>query len=97
MLILQYVLRWLLYLLTPFHAGALPVPGFAGIAVRFFQQVLAILALAVGFALTNLVSSRSGTTSVRRRAKSTWFPDALYSPLLDVIGGLVAAIMLVWG
>src|SRR3954471_10929966 len=52
--ILQYVLRWLLYLITPFMLALFMVPGFSGIAVRFFQQVLAILAWPVGFALTNL-------------------------------------------
>ena len=56
MLILQYVLRWLLYLLTPFMLALFMVPGLGGIAVRFFQQVLAILAWPVGFAITNLVA-----------------------------------------
>ena len=98
MLILQYVLRWLLYLLTPFMLALFLVPGFAGIAVRFVQQVLAILAWPVGFALTNLVS-----LAIWYEFRATVGPnpasvsDALYSPLLDVIGGLVAAIMLVVG
>ena len=98
MLILQYVLRWLLYLLTPFMLALFLVPGFAGIAVRFFQQVLAILAWPVGFALTNLVSLaiwNDFRAAVGPNPASV--SDALYSPLLDVIGGLVAAIMLVVG
>ena len=98
MLILQYVLRWLLYLLTPFMLALFLVPGFAGIAVRFFQQVLAILAWPVGFALTNLVSLaiwNDFRAAVGPNPSSV--SDALYSPLLDVIGGLVAAIMLVVG
>jgi hypothetical protein len=96
MLILQYVLRWLLYLL--FMLALFLVPGFAGIAVRFFQQVLAILAWPVGFALTNLVSLaiwNDFRAAVGPNPSSV--SDALYSPLLDVIGGLVAAIMLVVG
>jgi len=99
MLILQYVLRWLLYLLTPFMLTLFLVPGFSGIGVRFFQQVLAILAWPVGFALTNLVA-----LAIWNDFRATVGPHptsaadaAIYSPLLDVIGGLVAAIMLVVG
>jgi hypothetical protein len=99
MLILQYVLRWLLYLLTPFMLALFLVPGFAGIGVRFFQQVLAILAWPIGFALTNLVA-----LAIWNDFRAAVGPNptsvadaAIYSPLLDVIGGLVAAIMLVVG
>jgi hypothetical protein len=56
MLILQYVLRRLRYLLTPFMLALFMVPGLGGIAVRFFQQVLAIPAWPIGFAITNLVA-----------------------------------------
>jgi hypothetical protein len=98
MLILQYVLRWLLYLLTPFMLALFLVPGFGGIAVRFFQQVLAIMAWPVGFALTNLVA-----LAVWRDFRAAVGPnpanasDVLYSPLLDAIGGILATIMIVVG
>lgn len=98
MLILQYVLRWLLYLLTPFMLALILVPGFGGIAVRFFQQVLAILAWPVGFALTNLVALavwndfRSAVG-----ANPTTVGDALYSPLLTFMGGILATIMIIVG
>jgi hypothetical protein len=98
MLILQYVLRWLLYLLTPFMLALFMVPGFGGIAVRFFQQVLAIIAWPVGFALTNLVALavwHDFRAAVGPNPSSA--SDVLYSPLLDAIGGILATIMIVVG
>ena len=96
--ILQYVLRWLLYLLTPFMLALFMVPGFGGIAVRFFQQVLAILAWPIGFALTNLVAL-AVWTDFRSAvgANPTTVGDALYSPLLTFMGGILATIMIIVG
>lgn len=96
--ILQYVLRWLLYLLTPFMLALFLVPGMAGIAVRFFQQVLAILAWPVGFALTNLVAL-AVWTDFRNAvgANPATVGDALYSPLLTFMGGILATIMIIVG
>ncbi len=96
--ILQYVLRWLLYLITPFMLALLMVPGFGGITVRFFQQILAILAWPVGFSLTNLVAlavwndfrSAVGPTPAT-------FTDAMYSPMLSFIGGILATVMILVG
>ncbi len=98
MLILQYVLRWLLYLLTPFMLALFLVPGCSGIAVRFFQQVLAILAWPVGFALTNLVAL-AVWTDFRGAvgANPTTVGDAMYSPLLTFMGGILATIMIIVG
>ena len=98
MLILQYVLRWLLYLLTPFMLALLMVPGFAGITVRFFQQVLAIMAWPIGFALTNLVAL-AVWTDFRNAvgANPGNVGDALYSPLLTFMGGILATIMIIVG
>lgn len=96
--ILQYVLRWLLYLITPFMLALFMVPGFASIAVRFFQQVLAIMAWPVGFALTNLVALAVWTDfrgAVGANPQSVG--DALYSPLLTFMGGILATIMIVVG
>ncbi len=98
MLILQYALRWLLYLLTPFMLGLLMIPGFGGIAVRFLQQLLAILAWPIGFALTNLVALAVWTDfrgAVGANPQN--FGDALYSPLLTVMGGILATIMIIVG
>src|ERR1035437_3293600 len=99
MLILQYILRWLLYLLTPFMLALFMVPGFGGISVRFFQQMLAILAWPIGFAVTNLVAV-SVFTDFRNGvgANPTSIADAaIYSPLLSFMGGLLATIMIVVG
>lgn len=96
--ILQYVLRWLLYLLTPFMLALFLVPGMAGIAVRFFQQVLAILAWPVGFALTNLVAL-AVWIDFRNAvgANPATVGDMLYSPLLTFMGGILATIMIIVG
>lgn len=98
MLILQYVLRWLLYLLTPFALAVFMLPGFAGIGVRFLQQLLAIFAWPIGFALTNLVALAVWTDfrgAVGANPSSVG--DALYSPLLTFMGGILATIMIVVG
>ena len=98
MLILQYVLRWLLYLITPFMLALFLVPGCGGIAVRFFQQVLAIMAWPVGFAITNLVALAIWTDFRGAvGANPTTVGDALYSPLLTSMGGILATIMIVVG
>ena len=98
MLILQYVLRWLLYLLTPFMLALLMVPGMAGIPTRFFQQLLAILAWPVGFAITNLVAL-AVWNDFRNAvgANPNNVGDLLYSPLLTFMGGILATIMIVVG
>lgn len=96
--ILQYVLRWLLYFITPFMLALVMVPGLSGITVRFFQQILAILAWPVGFALTNLVA-----LAVWKDFRDAVGPnqatlsDAMYSPLLTFMGGILATIMILVG
>lgn len=98
LLILQYVLRWLLYLLTPFALAILMVPGMTGVAVRFLQQLLAVLAWPIGFALTNLVAL-AVWTDFRGAvgANPETVGDALYSPLLTMMGGILATIMIIIG
>jgi hypothetical protein len=89
---------WHLYLLTPFMLALFMVPGMAGIAVRFFQQVLAILAWPVGFALTNLVALAVWTDfRAAVGANPASVSDAVYSPLLTFMGGILATIMIIVG
>lgn len=98
MLILQYVLRWLLYLITPFALALILVPGFSGMSVRFFQQVLAIHAWPVGFAMTNMMALsvwQDFRNAVGANPQSV--TDALYSPLLTLTGALIGTIMIVVG
>ncbi|HEX2853959.1 MAG TPA: hypothetical protein VHO24_12025 [Opitutaceae bacterium] len=98
MLILQYILRWLLYLLAPFALAFFMVPGFSGIGVRFFQQVLAIMAWPVGFALTNLVALAVWNDfRAAVGANPPTVGEALYSPLLTAMGGILATIIIVVG
>ena len=56
MILLQYILRWILYFLTPIALGCFMVPALGGMAMRFFQQLLAILSWPIGFAITNVVT-----------------------------------------
>jgi len=56
MLFLQYILRWVLYFLTPIALGCFMIPALSGMATRFFQQLVAILSWPIGFALTNVVT-----------------------------------------
>lgn len=98
MLILQYVLRWLLYLITPFMLALLMVPGGGGIAIRFFQQVLAIMAWPIGFAITNLVALAVWTDFRGAVGPDpATMTDAMYSPLLTFMGGILATIMIIVG
>lgn len=96
--ILQYVLRWLLYLITPFMLAMLMVPGFGGVTIRFFQQILAVMAWPVGFALTNLVAL-AVWNDFRNAvgANPATFTDAMYSPLLSFMGGILATVMILVG
>ena len=98
MLILQYILRWLLYLITPFALAIFIVPGLAPLGVRFFQQVLAVLAWPVGFALTNLVALSvwtDFTNAVGANPQSVG--DVAYTPFLGFMGGLLATIVIIVG
>lgn len=98
MLILQYVLRWLLYLITPFALATFMFPGLSSIGVRFLQQMLAVMAWPVGFAITNVVALavwydfRGAVVPV-----PTTVEDAVFSPLLTFFGGLLATIVIVVG
>ncbi|MEO6994870.1 MAG: hypothetical protein ABI273_14780 [Lacunisphaera sp.] len=98
MLIVQYVLKWLLYLLAPFALAMFMVPGFSSIGVRFFQQVLAVHAWPVGFSITNLVALAIWNDFRDAvGANPATVTDALYSPLLTNMGGLLAVIVIIVG
>jgi hypothetical protein len=98
MLILQYVLRWLLYMIAPFALAVFMVPGLSSIGVRFVQQVLAVLAWPVGFAITNVVA-----LAVWYDFRAAVVPnpetveDAIFSPTITFFGALLATIIIVVG
>ena len=74
------------------------VPGLSGIGIRFLQQLLAILAWPIGFALTNLVALAIWTDFRGAvGANPETVGDALYSPLLTMMGGILATIMIIIG
>lgn len=98
MLIVQYILKWLLYMLTPFALAMFMLPGLSSIGTRFFQQMLAVHAWPVGFALTNLVSLAIWNDfRAAVGANPANAAEVLYSPLLDMMGGLLAAIVIIVG
>lgn len=98
MLILQYILRWLLYLITPFALAIFMVPGLVPLGVRFFQQVLAVLAWPVGFALTNLVALSVWTDFANAvGANPQSVGDVAYTPFLAFMGGILATIVIIVG
>ncbi|OAM88521.1 hypothetical protein OH491_10395 [Termitidicoccus mucosus] len=98
MIILQYILRWILYMLMPFALACFMIPGGSQIGIRFFQQTLAVLAWPVGFAITNLVTIaiwQDFRAAVGANPVSAEM--ALYSPFLTNIGGILAALTLLIG
>ena len=98
MLIVQYILKWLLYLLAPFALAMFMIPGCSSIGVRFFQQVLAVHAWPVGFAITNLVALAIWNDFRNAvGANPANVADAVYSPLLTNMGGMLAAIVIIVG
>lgn len=98
MLVLQYILKWLLYLIAPFALAILMVPSLTGIGIRFIQQLLAILAWPVGFALTDLVALsiwKDFTSAVNPAASGV--DAAVYAPLLILMGAILATLMIILG
>ncbi|OAM87906.1 hypothetical protein OH491_09310 [Termitidicoccus mucosus] len=98
MIILQYILRWILYMLMPFALACFMIPGGSQIGIRFFQQTLAVLAWPVGFAITNLVTIaiwQDFRAAVGANPASAEM--ILYSPFLTNIGGILAALTLLIG
>ncbi|MDR1281305.1 MAG: hypothetical protein LBK99_10855 [Opitutaceae bacterium] len=98
LIILHYILRCVLYLLTPFALACFMIPALAGHGIRFLQQLLAIFAWPVGFAITNLV-----VVAIWQDFRGIVGPNpdnpGLYvaSPFLDQVGAILATLVLVIG
>lgn len=97
MIILQYVLRWLLYLMMPFALACFMIPGCTGMGVRFIQQTLAILAWPVGFALTNLVAITVWEDFSSAVGPEPTLETAFYMSFLTSTGALIGALILIIG
>lgn len=98
MVLLQYILRWILYMLTPFALGCFMIPALNGMAVRFFQQVLAILSWPVGFAITNLLAITIWQDFRDVVGANPASPEMLlYAPFLNNAGGILAGLTLLIG
>ena len=94
--LLQYILRWTLYFLTPIALGCFMVPALSGMALRFFQQLLAVLSWPIGFAITNVttLSLWQGFTAYATSGSAT---TAVFAPSLINCGLLLAALALLIG
>ncbi|OAM90016.1 conjugal transfer protein TraG N-terminal domain-containing protein [Termitidicoccus mucosus] len=98
MILLQYILRWILYLLTPFALGCFMIPVLSGMAVRFFQQVLAILSWPVGFAITNLLAVTIWQDFRAVVGANPASPEMIaYAPFLNNAGCVLAGLTLLIG
>ena len=96
MLLLQYILRWILYFLTPIALGCFMVPALSGMAMRFFQQLFAILSWPIGFAITNVVTLSLWQGFTAMAATSTGVAAAFGNSLINC-GLLLAALALLIG
>lgn len=98
MILLQYILRWILYLLTPFALGCFMIPALSGMAVRFFQQLFAILSWPIGFAITNMVAISIWQDFRSFAGAAPVTPEmAAFAPTLTNAGGILAGLTLLIG
>ena len=97
MFAMQYILKWVLYLLTPFALACFMIPTLQGIAVRFFQQLLAILAWPIGFAITNFVSITIFQEFSNTVAPATTGEVAVAAPFVWAFAAILSCITLLVG
>ena len=92
MMIVQFVMECLCYLFLPIAISLFAFESTKGLAIRYVQQTLAILAWPIGFAVVDLVGYSlltSGTSVVSAGALSAGLATG-FTPAKLVIGGIVA-------
>ena len=92
MMIVQFVMECLCYLFLPIAISLFAFESTKGLAVRYVQQTLAILAWPIGFAVVDLVGYSlltSGTSVVSAGALAAGLATG-FTPAKLVIGGIVA-------
>ena len=92
MMIVQFVMECLCYLFLPIAISLFAFEGTKGLAIRYVQQTLAILAWPIGFAVVDLVGYSlltSGTSVVSAGALAAGLATG-FTPAKLVIGGIVA-------
>ncbi len=92
MMIAQFVMECLCYLLLPIAISLFAFESTKGLAIRYVQQTLAILAWPIGFAVVDLVgySLLTSSTSVVSAGALAAGLTTGFTPAKLVIGGLVA-------
>ena len=92
MMIVQFVMECLCYLFLPIAISLFAFESTKGLAIRYAQQTLAILAWPIGFAVVDLVGYSlltSGTSVVSAGALTAGLATG-FTPAKLVIGGIVA-------
>src|SRR5471032_3007688 len=92
MMIIQYVMECMCYLFLPIALSLFAFDSTKGLAIRYVQQTLAILAWPIGFAVVDLVGYSlltSGTSVVSAGALAAGLATG-FTPAKLVIGGIVA-------
>jgi hypothetical protein len=92
MMIVQFVMECLCYLFLPIALSLFAFDSTKGLAIRYVQQTLAILAWPIGFAVVDLVGYSlltSGTSVVSAGALAAGLATG-FTPAKLVIGGIVA-------
>ena len=92
MMIVQFVMECLCYLFLPIAISLFAFESTKGLAIRYVQQTLAILAWPIGFAVVDLVGY-SLLTSAGSAASAGALAAGLatgFTPVKLVIGGIVA-------
>jgi hypothetical protein len=92
MMIVQFVMECLCYLFLPIAISLFAFESTKGLAIRYVQQTLAILAWPIGFAVVDLVgySLLTGGTSVVSAGTLAAGLATGFTPAKLVIGGIVA-------
>jgi hypothetical protein len=92
MMIIQYVMECLCYLFLPIALCFFAFESTKGLATRYVQQTLAILAWPIGFAVVDLVgfSLLTTTTHVVTGGTSSGASQITFSPATYMLSGIVA-------
>jgi hypothetical protein len=92
MMIVQFVMECLCYLFLPIAISLFAFDSTKGLAIRYVQQTLAILAWPIGFAVVDLVGYSlltSGTSVVSAGALASAAATG-FTPVKLIVGGIVA-------
>lgn len=98
-LLLQYLLKLLCFLFLPVALALFMIPSLTGIATRYVQQTLAVLAWPVGFAVTELVAYYLFTGYQNNLAAAYGLASGDLDPasLASLLGALLGVLWLVIG